>query len=127
MITRDQLDAWLNAYGRAWEQHDNTHVDDLYSERAVYAETPFAEPMRGRDAIRQYASEAASAQEDVKFGHEVLAITGTTGIARWWSSFRRIPSGVQVRLDGIFVLDFDAAGRCERLREWWHREETPRR
>jgi len=44
---------------------------------------------------------------------------------RWWSAYTRIRDGQRVRLDGVFLLEFDGDGRCTRLREWWHADETP--
>jgi hypothetical protein len=41
----------------------------------------------------------------------------------WWTSFVRLPSQVRVRLDGVFVAEFDGQGRCEKFREWWRKQE----
>jgi len=120
----ESFQAWLEAYGRAWEAQDPEASAALYREDALNFETPFDEPMRGVTAIRAYAAEAAAAQKDVKFSADVLAVSGDTGIARWTASFTRVPSGVQVELDGIFLVTFDDADRCHEFREWWHRRES---
>ena len=126
MIDDESFRSWLDAYGHAWEAQDPEASATLYREDALYFETPFGEPMRGADAIRDYSSEAAATQADVRFGSEVLAFSGDTGIARWRASFTRVPSGVRVELDGIFLVTFDDAGRCHEFREWWHRRESRR-
>ena len=124
MIDDESFRSWLDAYGHAWEAQDPEGSAALYREDALYFETPFDEPMRGVAAVRDYAAEAAAAQKDVKFSADVLAVSGETGIARWRASFTRVPSGVQVELDGVFLVTFDDAGRCREFREWWHRRES---
>lgn len=120
----ESLRAWLEGYRSAWETRDPEAVIRLFAEDATYRETPFTQPMRGREAIRLYWSRVvAAAQEQIRFGHEVLAITEATAIAHWWASFVRVPSKTRVSLDGIFLLTFDAAGLCKELREWWVRKD----
>lgn len=119
------LQAWLDDYGRAWETRDPQAVVKLFSEDATYQETPFVEPMSGRAAVRQYWVDSVEKyQEQVHFESEILAIVGDIGIARWRASFVRAASGKRVRLDGIFLLTFDAEGDCRKLQEWWVRQEA---
>ena len=123
----ESLRAWLEAYRLAWEARDPEAVGRLFAEGATYQETPFTEPLRGCEAIRQYWSEVvAAAQEQIRFGYEVLAVAEDSAIAHWWASFVRVPTRGQVSLDGIFLLTFDTAGRCRGLREWWVRKERKR-
>ncbi|HEU4759760.1 MAG TPA: nuclear transport factor 2 family protein [Dehalococcoidia bacterium] len=119
------FEAWLAAYGRAWEEQDADGAAALFSADATYQEVPFDEPMRGREAIGAYWSEGTAAQEGVKFGAEVIAVSGDVGVARWRASFVRSASGARVRLDGIFLVRMESDGRCTQFQEWWHREEKP--
>lgn len=118
------FEEWLEGYKRAWEQMDADAAVELFAEDATYQETPFDEPMRGRDAIRSYWSDVPLAQKEIAFGYEVLSVAGDQGIARWWCDFRRIPTDSKVKLDGIFVVHF-SNGKAIAFREWWHRKETP--
>ena len=123
-MNSESLRSWLEGYRSAWEERDPEAVISLFAEDATYLETPFSQPMRGREAIRQYWSRAVvSYQEQIRFGYEVLAITEVSAIAHWWASFVRISSKTQVNLDGVFLLTFDKVGRCQELREWWVRKE----
>ena|SRR5580698_5151934 len=114
---------WLEAYGRAWMGRDALAAAELYAVDGTYQVTPFVEPMRGRAAILAYWTHVAATQRDIQFGYEVLAVTAEMGIARWWASFVIVPQDLQTKLDGIFVIELDAAGRCRSLREWWHKEQ----
>lgn len=118
------FDRWLKGYGDAWERQDPDAAVRLFAGEAKYYETPFDAPMVGLDAVREYWSEGAAAQRDIHFAYDLLALVDNTGIARWTSSFTRVPSGVVVRLDGMLSALFDKDGLCVEFREWWHREET---
>jgi SnoaL-like protein len=119
-MDREQLKAWLDAYGRAWETRDPEAVGKLFSKDATYQETPFAEPLRGREAIVNYWSEKVQQrQEQPRFGYEILAVNGALGIAHWWASFIRIKTKIPVKLDGIFLLRLGPGSLCSALREWW--------
>jgi hypothetical protein len=122
-MQEETFKSWLDAYGRAWETRDPQAAADLFTQDAIYQEIPFDEPFRGRSAILEYWSDVPRSQEQIQFGYEILAVTENAGIARWWASFVRIPSGTRVKLDGIFVVALDETNRCREFREWWHRKE----
>lgn len=116
----NELEQWLTRYGEAWENRDADKVGDLFAANAVYYETPYAEPFRGRKGVRDYWSSVTADQRDVSFRSEVVGIAGDTGVARWNAKFKLASSGASVELDGVFLLEFDGSGLCTSLREWWH-------
>jgi ketosteroid isomerase-like protein len=115
--------AWVEALGRSWETGDAEAAGQLFAEDIAYREDRFSEPMRGRQAVIQYWEDVPRTQQNIRFGYRVIAVAAATGIAHWWCSFERIPSGVPVRLDGVFLATFDAQGQCSNFEEWWHIEE----
>lgn len=123
-MTRETFSAWLDKYGRAWKSRDAESAAELYSEEGTYQVTPFLEPMRGHQAILEYWTHVARTEEQVQFGYEILSLTQELGIARWWASFVIAPQGHKTKLDGIFVIALDDKGKCTRLREWWHKQQT---
>ena len=127
-MTEQDVRRWLDEYGRAWVDGDPDQVVALFTDTAAYRETPFDEPMRGRQEIRKYWQEGAGdAQENVKFSAQVWAVVDQTAIAGWQASFTRKDSGARVELDGTFRLTFAAEGgglRCARLEEWWHHRDS---
>ena len=125
-MTESELETWLHRYGGAWEARDPDAAVKLFTEDAEYFETPFAEPARGTDGVRTYWANATGKQNEVQFRFEILACSGNRGVARWSADIVS-STGVSVRLDGVFLLDFAEDGRCRTLREWWHRREIPTR
>ena len=114
---------WLDAYGRAWQERNPQAAEELYAEEGTYQVTPFLEPMRGRKAIRAYWDEVTATEKDISFSCEILTTTEAFGIARWRASFERTPPGLKTKLDGIFLIELDASGKCTSLREWWHKQQ----
>jgi ketosteroid isomerase-like protein len=119
-ISEQDLEDWLAAYGAAWEARDSARVAMLFTEDALYQETPYAEPFSGRDGIGSYWDSVTADQEAIEFEFDALAISGETGIAQWSARFRSIAGDVPVELNGVFVLEFADANRVRSLREWWH-------
>lgn len=119
----EMFQSWLEAYGRAWMGRDAQAAADLFAQDGTYQVTPFVEPMRGRSAIFDYWVHITETEQDVQFGHEILAVTPGVGIARWWASFLIVPEALHTKLDGIFLITLDRNGRCTALREWWHKQQ----
>ncbi len=122
-MNRKTLEAWLDAYGQAWETRDPQAAADLFTEEATYRETPFDEPLQGREEISGYWSGVPRSQSDISFSYEILAITEEEGIAHWNANYTRLPTDAPVKLDGVFLVKLDANGRCTEFREWWHKQE----
>ncbi|MCB4457355.1 nuclear transport factor 2 family protein [Leisingera sp. McT4-56] len=126
-MREQDVEDWLKAYGTAWAEGDPDKAAALFTVAAEYHETPFSNPLTGRDQIRQYWQEgAADAQEDVRFSAQVWSVAGNTAIAGWQAAFKRKASGSFVELDGVFRLVFFRSRNgviCSRLAEWWHRRQ----
>lgn len=122
-MNHDTFKSWLDAYGKAWETRDPQAAGALFAEDATYAEVPFDEPMKGREAIEQYWAENVRIQEDIRFRHEILAVSGHVGIARWRASYSRLPERRRRELDGILLAAFNVDAQCVRFEEWWHTRE----
>jgi ketosteroid isomerase-like protein len=78
--------------------------------------------MEGRDAIHAYWSEIIPTQDDISFDAEILSVGGDRAFVHWHTSLTWRPTGERRQLDGVFILSFDAGGRCSSLQEWWHAE-----
>jgi ketosteroid isomerase-like protein len=122
-MERAAFEHWLTQYGSAWTDRDAKRAASLYAKDATYQVTPFEEAFRGQAAIYEYWKDVTTTEEDIKFDYQVLAVTTDCGIARWQASFVRVPRGLNTRLDGIFLVSLNTDGRCQSLREWWHKKQ----
>ncbi|HYF25963.1 MAG TPA: nuclear transport factor 2 family protein [Baekduia sp.] len=109
--------SWLERYGAAWSAHDGAAAGALFAERAVYFFGPF-DPVEGRAAIAERWDQATALQGEVSFDWDLLGTQDDRHIVNWRAVLQSgTPSATE--LDGVFVLDFAADGRCTELREWW--------
>jgi hypothetical protein len=118
------VSAWLESYGRAWEARDSSAFVLLFSRDVKYHWTPFEAAKEGRDGLLEAFETATARQERIAFRATVLAVHDGRSLAHWQCSFVRPDSGLPVRLDGIFLMEFNAARECTLFREWWHTDEV---
>lgn len=131
---------FMERYKAAWETSDEHALVALFAADGSYHNTPFAE-QRGHAAIAQYW-QRTKLQSDIHLDCEILSQHATGGIAHWHVTYQvtseelfriwaastgtnalaRQPGEALPRLalDGIAVVEFDAAGLCAHLRLWWH-------
>lgn len=114
MLTRERIQAWLDAYVAAWRSYDRAAIGDLFSEAATYAYHPYDEPLRGRAAI--VASWLSEPDEpgswEARYGP--LMIDGDRAVATGESRY----AGGQV-FSNLYVLRFDDDGRCSEFVEYY--------
>ena len=114
----------LERYGQAWQTFDGDAWVDLFTRDVEYRDDPFEPPMVGHNAVRAYLLEAATRQKEVAFTIERHWYVDPTVLAVWHASYIRRSDRARVRLAGFMTLEMHG-GRIGRLREWYHRHETP--
>jgi hypothetical protein len=63
-LTVEIFSQWMEAYGAASEHNDPQASAELFTPDAKYHETPFDEPLVGRQAIQDYWEKGARTLED---------------------------------------------------------------
>src|SRR5258707_14946561 len=121
----DALSKWLTEYGQAWIMQDSMRTSALFTDDAIYQETPFNDPLRGRPAIRTYWENVTADQSNIDFAYEVLSETPNMGIAQWWASYTIESTRETVKLDGIAVIGLNSQNLCTSFHEWWHKLAMP--
>lgn len=122
-MTRKSFQQWLATYGKAWQEADSTVLSKLFTKDAVYRATPLLDPFRGLDEIEDYWKSFAQRQKNVQFIFEVIGMPRPgTGLATWRTKFTR-PWGTLVLVEGVLLADFTPDGLCERVSQWYQRDE----
>jgi hypothetical protein len=111
------VEAWLEAYARAWREGDPDAAVALFTEQAVYRSHAFREPHRGSEGIREYWAGATSTQREVEVEFGEPVVDGRRVAVEWWTTMRE--GGEEITLPGCLLLRFADDGRCEELREYW--------
>jgi ketosteroid isomerase-like protein len=119
-MERARVAAWLDAYRLAWQSYDRQAIGDLFSEDASYYYHPYDEPVRGRESIVASWLEQPDASGTYTGQYESIAVDSDVAVASGRSRyFEADGSTIRVEFDNLFVMRFDADGRCSEFREWY--------
>jgi ketosteroid isomerase-like protein len=113
-LTPDRLQAWLDAYVEAWDRYDPEAIGALFSEDATYSYRPYLEPIRGREAIVAEWLGDRDEPGSWQATYRPLLVTGDRAIA---TGETRYTDGRT--FSNLFVMRFDAEGRCSEFGEWY--------
>ena len=118
------LAGWVQGYAQAWVTGDVDLLVSLFTEDATYRSSPFRQPFRGHDEIREYGRRCAAAQEGKRVETGAPFVDGQRVAVEWWTTM--IEDGKEVTLPGCLLLRFGPDRRCSDLREYWHIESGAR-
>jgi ketosteroid isomerase-like protein len=113
-MTREQVQAWLDAYVSAWRTYDTDAIADLFSADAEYRYHPYDEPLRGPDAIAADWQGDRDEPGSWEARYEPLLVEGDRAVATGETRYE----GGQA-FSNLFVLAFDEGGRCREFTEWY--------
>ena len=126
-ITHETVQAWLDAYERAWETYDPEQIAALFSEGAEYRWHPADDPVVGRDQIVRawVAPEGNESSRDAAGTYlgeyHPYAIDGNRAVAigtsTYWTDASR--SAIARLYYNNWLLEFDAEGRCTSFTEYY--------
>jgi len=108
---------WAEAYRLAWEGADSEAAAALFSQDATYRNDIYQEPNRGRAGVADYWSSVTSSQEEVTVRMGNPYVDGERAVVEFWTNLT--VDGSPLTLAGALLLDFDDAGLCRSLREYY--------
>ena len=107
---------WIDAYEEAWRTPGSAALARLFTDRAVYLQSPYAQPVVGLAAIGDmWDAERDGPDEPFTFTREVVAVDGPVGVARV-----EVGYGAPVSQEdrNLWVVQVGPDGRAERFEEW---------
>lgn len=107
----------IEAFKNAWEKLNPELLKGIISDKCVYYETPFDEPLIGADPVINQWQKDLVGQSNVRFYYEMLIDDGSKQIVHWNCNWRTA-EGIRV-LDGVFYFELDELGKLELFRQWW--------
>ena len=117
--------AWLDGYSQAWGTYDPEQIGALVSDDAVYGDDPFTEPLRGREAIVADGLKDRDEAGTFESSYRPVLVAGDEAVARGYSRYLNTNGTVRDEYDNLFLLRFDADGRCAEFREWYMKKPSP--
>jgi ketosteroid isomerase-like protein len=116
---------WLDRYIAAWNTYDEAAIQALFAENATYRYHPYDdEYLHGRDAIVQNWLENRDDPGTFEARYEPYAVDGDRAVALGWSRYYEDASKAKLLriYDNVFVMRFDADGRCVEFTEYFMQE-----
>jgi hypothetical protein len=114
MTGRADVEAWIDAYERAWRTAGIESLFGLFSEDAIYRMSPYEEPAQGLAAIDAlWERERSGPNEEFELKYEIVAVDANIAVARIAVNYA---SGAEYR--DLWVMRFAADGRCREFEEW---------
>ncbi len=115
-VERAQIEQWVAGYERAWRRTGTRGLGDLFAPGATYLVSPWARTVAGPAAIAElWEAERNSADEVFTLASDVVAVDGDTAVVRVAVDYGE---PVTSRWRDLWVLRFDADGRCSAFEEW---------
>jgi ketosteroid isomerase-like protein len=113
-MTREQVQRWLDAYVAAWRSYDATAIGELFTDDVSYRYHPYDEPERGRDAVVAGWLDEPDEPGSWEASYAPLLLEGDRAVATGETRYRDGQA-----FSNLFVLRFDADGRCSEFTEWF--------
>ena len=113
-VDHPAVDDWVGAYEALWRAPGTEMLAEIFAAEAVYLPSPWARPLHGLRAVAEFwEAERDGADEAFTMSHRVLAVEGATAVVRV-----EVDYGTGNRWRDLWVLTFDAEGRCASFEEW---------
>lgn len=124
-MTHDDVQAWLDRYVEAWRSLDPDVVGSLFSEDVAYRYQPYEDAVVGRDALVADWRRLPDAPGSWSAAYAPFAVDGDRAVAVGESRYLHEDGSLRTLFHNVFLLRFDAAGRCAEFTEYWRERPQP--
>jgi ketosteroid isomerase-like protein len=118
-MTHDDVQAWLDGYVAAWRDNEAETIGRLFSDDVSYRYQPYEEPVIGREAVVADWLREPDAPGSWSASYAPYAVDGDRAVAVGESRYLREDGSVRTVFHNVFLLRFDADGRCTEFTEYW--------
>ncbi|KAB2350170.1 nuclear transport factor 2 family protein [Actinomadura rudentiformis] len=113
-MDRDAVERWVAGYERAWRTPGAEPLAELFSPDVSYLPSPWADPIVGLSRLGPWwDAERDGPDEPFTMTSEVVAVDGDTAVVRIEVAYQH-----DAHWRDLWILRFDADGRCARFEEW---------
>ncbi len=124
-MTRDDVQRWLDAYIEAWRTYDPDSIGALFSEDVSYRYQPYRDPTVGREALVAEWLEDPDPAGSWSARYEPYAVDGDRAVAVGESTYLNEDGSTRTLFHNVWLLRFDADGRCAEFIEYWRERPQP--
>ena len=112
--------ALIDTFGRGWSKAKIDVLMSVFADDAVFIETPFSSPLRGREAVLSYWKDVPYHQTEIAFSSGEIFAAGPWFSAEFRVVFRRRRTGEWVEARGAIFCE-TAGDLITEMRMYWHR------
>ena len=112
--------ALIDTFGKGWAKGNVELLMSVFTDDAVFIETPFSEPLRGAEAIRGYWLETPYNQSEATFTSGEIYAAGPWFSTEFRCVFRRRRTGEWVDARGAIFCE-STGEKVTEMRMYWHR------
>jgi ketosteroid isomerase-like protein len=114
-VNRSEVEAWIEAYERAWRSPGIEALAELFTEDASYRLSPYDDPALGLEAIGAlWERERKGPDEVFTLTSEVFAVAGDRAVVTLEVRYGDL---VEREFRDVWLLQFEG-DRCARFEEW---------
>lgn len=110
----------VDTFAEGWAQAKVDLIVSVFADDAVFLETPFAEPLRGVDAIRQWWSDVPYHQSEISVSTGEIYTAGPWFATEFRAKFRRRRTGEWIDSKGAMFCE-TGGEKITEMRLYWHR------
>jgi ketosteroid isomerase-like protein len=116
LMRHEDVRRWVAGYEKVWRSPGTARLAELFTEDVSYRPSPWEEPVEGmEDLAKFWNAERDGPGEAFTMSSELVALDGGTAVVRTQVDYEKSSSG---RWRDLWVLRFDADGRCRHFEEW---------
>jgi ketosteroid isomerase-like protein len=116
----------MDDFAQGWSQAKPDQVMSVFDDQATFVETPFAEPIKGQVAIRQWWADLPYHQAEIRVSTGEIFTAGPWFATEFRTVFRRRRTGEWVEARGAIFCE-TAGEKISEMRMYWHRWTGDRR
>lgn len=115
-VDRPAVERWIAGYEAAWRSPGTDMLAGLFTADATYLHSPYAEPVVGLERIGEMWEEDRRGPDEVfTMSTEIVALDGDVAVVR---ALVRYGEPVRQEYTDLWIVRFEATGRCARFEEW---------
>jgi ketosteroid isomerase-like protein len=111
----------IDEFGKGWSRGKVEQMMAVFSADPVFIETPYAEPLKGIEAVRGYWADVPIHQSEITFTSGEIFAAGPWFATEFKCVFRRRRTGEWVDARGAIFCETDGEKVTE-MRMYWHRQ-----
>ncbi len=110
----------IDIFARGWAKANLDLVCSVFTDDAVFQETPFTDPISGLPAIRKWWADVPYHQSEITCTTGEIYSAGPWFSTEFKTTFRRRRTGEWVEARGAIFCE-TAGGKITEMRMYWHR------